>query len=472
MAATSPAGGAAPRLRSVDSSSGDLEMAGASRTAELKEHKDEKHNTRSRAVGSLAHVAATALKRKNAVIRVAVAAIVAFFAAAGIAKVTRRVLFHSDVKSHCESLPSNARVAILLAGSPRAFNKTHCSFARRVVKPLRDRGHPVDVYFSSTEPLAEARLGIGAERAALEKLRSDHGVMVTIIDVAATARAPETCAAAMRERFARANNPRGSFLSAKNEERFTETTLDDDASRTDATDVVSAKTPSENVEGSWVNPFGDVPGDIISEYLLLLRARAAAEASRKKQAFRESDKTAHAWIVSANPAHAYADDVPVNAMCAVPGGRKLSAPWVRARGGVNDRFAMGQPPAMEEYAGMYHSLCPEDTALDDAKDGATDTNKKASLQNAETFAASVPRGVDSTERLLAWHMRRRHVVVDVDALYRFVPYETPADPNVRLNDFTWPDAAVGRSAFNPSRGDFDKLADETERCGREAEDLE
>ena len=470
MAATSPAGGAAPRLRSVDSSSGDLEMAGASRTPELKEHKDEKHTTRSRAVGSLAHVAATALKRKNVVIRVAVAAIVAFFAAAGIAKVTRRVLFHSDVKSHCESLPPNARVAILLAGSPRAFNKTHCSFARRVVKPLRDRGHPVDVYFSSTEPLAEERLGIGAERAALEKLRSDHGVTVTIIDVAATARAPETCAAAMRERFARANNPRASSLSAKNE-RFTETALDDDASRTEDADVVSAKTPSENV-GSWVNPFGDVPGDVISEYLLLLRARAAAEASRKKQAFKESDLSAHAWIVSANPAHAYADDVPVNAMCAVPGGRKLSAPWVRARGGVNDRFAMGQPPAMEEYAGMYHSLCPEDTALDDAKAGATDTDKKASLQNAVTFAASVPRGVDSTERLLAWYMRRRHVVVDVDALYRFVPYETPADPKLKLNDFTWPDAAVGRSAFNPSRGDFDKLADETERCGREAEDLE
>lgn len=443
-------------------------MAGASRTAELKEHKDEKHNTRSRAVGSLAHVAATAMKRKNAVIRVAVAAIVAFFAAAGIAKVTRRVLFHSDVKSHCESLPSNARVAILLAGSPHAFNKTHCSFARRVVKPLRDRGHPVDVYFSSTEPLAEERLGIGAERAALEKLRSDHGVTFTIIDVAATARAPETCAAAMRERFARANNPRGSFLSAENE-RFTESTLDDDASRTDATDVVSAKTPSENVEGSWVNPFGDVPGDVISEYLLLLRARAAAEASRKKQASRESDLSAHAWIVSANPAHAYADDVPVNAMCAVPGGRKLSAPWVRARGGVNDRFAMGQPPAMEEYAGMYHSLCPEDTALDNAKD----TNKKASLEkNAEkAFAASVPRGVDSTERLLAWYMRRRHVAVDMDALYRFVPYETPADPNIRLNDFNWPDAAVGRSAFNPSRGNFDALSDETERCGRETEDL-
>jgi len=106
MAATSPAGCAAPRLRSVDSSSGDLEMAGASR-AEPKEHKDS-HQTRSRAVGSLAHVAATALKRKNAVIRVAVAAIVAFFAAAGIAKITRRVLFHSDVAGHCESLPSDA----------------------------------------------------------------------------------------------------------------------------------------------------------------------------------------------------------------------------------------------------------------------------------------------------------------------------------------------------------------------------
>jgi hypothetical protein len=72
-------------------------------------------------------------------------------------------------------------------------------------------------------------------------------VTVTIIDVAATARAPETCAAAMRERFVGAHNPRASSLSAKNE-RFTESTLDDDASRTETPDVVSAKTPSENVK--------------------------------------------------------------------------------------------------------------------------------------------------------------------------------------------------------------------------------
>lgn len=222
MAATSPAGGAAPRLRSVDSSSGDMEMAGVPR-AELKEHKDS-HQTRSRAVGSLAHVAATALKRKNAVVRVAVASIVALFAAAGIAKVTRRVLFHSDVVGHCDALPSTARVAVLLAGSPRAFNRTHCSFARRVVKPLRDRGHPVDVFFSSTEPLADERFGSGTERAALQKLRSDHDVAFKIIDVAATASAaPETCAAALRERFD-ANDAKDS----SRKERFAETTLDDD----------------------------------------------------------------------------------------------------------------------------------------------------------------------------------------------------------------------------------------------------
>ena len=154
-------------------------------------------------------------------------------------------------------------------------------------------------------------------------------------------------------------------------------------------------------------------------------------------------------------------------LCAVPGGRKLLAPWVRARGGVNDRFAMGQAPAMEEYAGMYHALCPEDAAmralLEDERDGAytatvTDTN-------ARLFAASVPRGVDSTERLLAWHMRRRHVGVDTDALYRFVPYEIPADPSKRLDDEDWPNARIGRSAFNPSRGNFDALVEETELCG-------
>ena len=466
MAATSPAGGAAPRLRSVDSSSGDMEMAGVPR-AELKEHKDS-HQTRSRAVGSLAHVAATALKRKNAVVRVAVASIVAFFAAAGIAKVTRRFLFHSDVVGHCDALPSTARVAVLLAGSPRAFNRTHCSFARRVVKPLRDRGHPVDVYFSSTEPLAEERLGIGAERAALERLQSDHGVTFTIIDVAATARAPETCAAAMRERFVAKDSSSRRFVDRREERRVKETTLDDDESLRNYDDERTLDDRATTNDSA----FGE-SGDVIAEYLLLLRARAAADASRRTQTRGSGHfgNSPHAWIVAADSAHAYADDLPVHALCAVPGGRKLLAPWVRARGGVNDRFAMGQAPAMEEYAGMYHALCPEDAAMralpEDERDGAvtdTDTSAEARIAGSRRFAASVPRGVDSTERLLAWHMRRRHVGVDTDALYRFVPYETTADPSKRLDDEDWPNARIGRSAFNPSRGNFDALVDEVERC--------
>ena len=466
MAATSPAGGAAPRLRSVDSSSGDMEMAGVPR-AELKEHKDS-HQTRSRAVGSLAHVAATALKRKNAVVRVAVALIVAFFAAAGIAKVTRRFLFHSDVVGHCDALPSTARVAVLLAGSPRAFNRTHCSFARRVVKPLRDRGHPVDVFFSSTEPLADERFGVGTERAALKKLRSDHDVAFTIIDVAATARAPETCAAALRERFDAKDSSSRRFVDRREERRVKETTLDDDESLRNYDDERTLDDRATTNDSA----FGE-SGDVIAEYLLLLRARAAADASRRKQTRGSGNfgNSPHAWIVAADSAHAYADDLPVHALCAVPGGRKLLAPWVRARGGVNDRFAMGQAPAMEEYAGMYHALCPEDAAMrappEDERDGAvtdTDTSAEARIAGSRRFAASVPRGVDSTERLLAWHMRRRHVGVDTDALYRFVPYETPADPSKRLDDEDWPNARIGRSAFNPSRGNFDALVDEVERC--------
>jgi hypothetical protein len=126
---------------------------------------------------------------------------------------------------------------------------------------------------------------------------------------------------------------------------------------------------------------------------------------------------------------------------------------------------------MEEYAGMYHALCPEDAAMrappEDERDGAvtdTDTSAESRIARSRLFAASVPRGVDSTERLLAWHMRRRHVGVDTDALYRFVPYETPADPSKRLDDEDWPNARIGRSAFNPSRGNFDALVDEVERC--------
>jgi hypothetical protein len=74
--------------------------------------------------------------------------------------------------------------------------------------------------------------------------------------------------------------------------------------------------------------------------------------------------------------------------------------------------------------------------------------------------------VDSTERLMQWHMRRRHVAVDTSALYRFVPYETPEDFGARLDDGAWPDARLGTAAFNPSLGDFHELAEEVDRCAR------
>ena len=60
--------------------------------------------------------------------------------------------------------------------------------------------------------------------------------------------------------------------------------------------------------------------------------------------------------------------------------------------------------------------------------------------------------VSSTETLYAWHMRRRHVLVDRWALARFVFYRAPArGPPTGLDDNDAPDAGLGLKPVQPER---------------------
>lgn len=410
---------------------------------------------RQRAVGSLAHVASTALRRKNVVIKGLVAFIVFLFLSAGAVKLTKKIFFHVDVKGACDQVAPEARVAILLAGSPRAFNRTHCSFAKHVVQPLRLRGHPVDVYFSSTETLTTERERRDAEHA-LKQLETDHDVAWTLVDVASRG-IPEPCVANLRKRYP--------------------------GSKRMAVDVVRLDPVGEGESDDASSVKQESP-DVIRDFLKTRRARAAADASRK-----HAGKT-HEWIIVADPANAYGDDVPVDALCAVPGGRRAHFPWVKQKGGVNDLFAMGAPAGIAELIDLYAALCPEDISIRDtvAADtatgggvlGAIGTNLQGMLQSGEihtktasakktrdkpSIANTIPHGVDSTERLLSWHMRKRHVLVDTGALRRFVPFTTPVDRNTRLDDRAWPNLKLGRSAFNPSQARFDEIVQDVETCG-------
>ena len=437
---------------------------------------------RQRAVGSLAHVASTALRRKNVVIKGLVASIVFLFLSAGAVKLTKKILFHVDVKGACDQVAPEARVAILLAGSPRAFNRTHCSFAKHVVQPLRLRGHPVDVYFSSTETLTTERERRDAEHA-LKQLETDHDVAWTLVDVASRGM-PEPCVANLRKRYP--------------------------GSKRMAVDVVRLDPVGEGESDDASSVKQESP-DVIRDFLKTRRARAAADASRK-----HAGKT-HEWIIVADPANAYGDDVPVDALvrmfgafpnpdalfahtrtdtfrlhsqCAVPGGRRAHFPWVKQKGGVNDLFAMGAPAGIAELIDLYAALCPEDSSIRDtvAADtatgggvlGAIGTNLQGMLQSGEiqtktasakktrdkpSIANTIPHGVDSTERLVSWHMRKRHVLVDTGALRRFVPFTTPVDRNTRLDDRAWPNLKLGRSAFNPSQARFDEIVQDVETCG-------
>ena len=97
------------------------------------------------------------------------------------------------------------------------------------------------------------------------------------------------------------------------------------------------------------------------------------------------------------------------------------------------------------------------------REGTVVTSNRATA----TFAGSIPSRVSSTETLYAWHMRRRHVLVDRWALARFVFYRAPArGPPAGLDDRDAPDAGLGLSPFNPSeRGDFRGTNEAFLRCG-------
>ena len=459
------------RQRSFDSPAsadrdGDVESNAPSRSA----LSTPKGHAQGRAIGSLAHLAAVAMKRKSILVRVGLAFALIFWVAAETA---RRLL----APDHCEALPSTAPVAVLLAGSFDVFNRTHCSFTRRVVEPLRARGHPV-VVFAAFDDAVDERTRADAFAALAHLRRRVPGVEIRVEHASASRRfdsndaeehttpppsssssssfvgasalhgarddvessaydfaPPASCVSALRSRFdpnvAASPRPAGARVRPSNE---------------DADEFVEGV----GHDSTHASRAGSDRHAAISRaslaFLRMLRARA--QANRMRREHERATGTTFAWLVSAQPDVAFADDLPTDRMCAVPGGRRVHAPWFHSRGGMNDRFAMGPPEGMGEYAGLYDATCG----------GASGE----AVASDEDRARSIPADVDSTERVYAWHMRRRHVTVDRWALFHFVMYR--ARRGVPLDDRESPDARLGVGAFNPSASRFKDVVEEQRGC--------
>ena len=70
---------------------------------------------------------------------------------------------------------------------------------------------------------------------------------------------------------------------------------------------------------------------------------------------------------------------------------------------------MGPPEGASEYLNLYDSLCD------------------ARAASGEEYAGLITRGADSEEKVLRWHLRRRHVTADPWLLFNFVFYRVRSE---------------------------------------------
>jgi len=116
--------------------------------------------------GSLTHsshaLTQTVQKRRSAMTR----CMTIFAASLIVFELLRHLVFVGG--KFCGELPRGAPVAVLLAGSAHAFNRTHCGLANRVIAPFTRLGHPVVVFAADENGDDDAMVP------ALERIRKDY----------------------------------------------------------------------------------------------------------------------------------------------------------------------------------------------------------------------------------------------------------------------------------------------------------
>ena len=104
----------------------------------------------------------TVAKRRSAMTR----CMTAFAACLFVFELLRHLVFQGG--KFCGELPRGAPVAVLLAGSAHAFNRTHCGLANRVIAPFTRLGHRVVVFAADENGDDDAMVP------ALERMRKDY----------------------------------------------------------------------------------------------------------------------------------------------------------------------------------------------------------------------------------------------------------------------------------------------------------
>ena len=97
-------------------------------------------NAGSGSINSTHVLTQTVAKRRSAMTR----CMTAFAACLFVFELLRHLVFQGG--KFCGELPRGAPVAVLLAGSAHAFNRTHCGLANRVIAPFTRLGHRVVVF--------------------------------------------------------------------------------------------------------------------------------------------------------------------------------------------------------------------------------------------------------------------------------------------------------------------------------------
>lgn len=424
--------------------------------------------------GSLNHsshaLTQTVQKRRSAMTR----CMTIFAASLIVFELLRHLVFVGG--KFCGELPRGAPVAVLLAGSAHAFNRTHCGLANRVIAPFTRLGHPVVVFAADENGDDDAMVP------ALERIRKDYPNVDFVVAPPAAASQKDLhdrCVESVERRFRRMGVGPGSIYAeshqthavarARWEERnLDDSRLDDDGSDRSSTSGRGARPrlPGRDARADEDDALGAHRRRIV-HYMRRLAARKRADDARLRWesgdgSFNSGGETSSgvgqgtgtgmdrrspfAWIVVARPDVAFADEIPADRACVPPGGRRVHVPWFHSRGGANDRFAMAPPEGAAEYLGLYDSLCDNHA-----------------LAAGEDYAGMIPRGVDSSEKVLRWHLRRRHVATDPWLLFNFVFYRVRSESSFDDRDRS-PDTRLAGSPFNPSRGRWSDASAELGRC--------
>ena len=323
-------------------------------------------NAGSGSINSTHVLTQTVAKRRSAMTR----CMTAFAACLFVFELLRHLVFQGG--KFCGELPRGAPVAVLLAGSAHAFNRTHCGLANRVIAPFTRLGHRVVVFAADENGDDDAMVP------ALERMRKGESILMIVRAIGMTScflytdypnvdfviaptsdsaedqsshspvsTIPDQCVASVEHRFRHMNLGPGSIYAESHQTaavaqaRWVEFSADEGI-----TGSASNKLPGRDAVHASDEKLGAHRKRVV-HYMRRLHARKRANDARLKwEKERKENGNGNnvgggsgsmdkfVWIVYARPDVAFADEVPAERACLPPGGRRVHVPWFHSRGAL------------------------------------------------------------------------------------------------------------------------------------------